>query len=738
MMVTESVYPKYLDFGKLPAGVQSVPKWVHLCNYQTGAALDVEDWGINDHFISRRPLLQALNPANSNHIKTNAPASGNSRYILSHGDYVFEANSSSGLGVFVIDSAGSAEEVSRRAGITATANMHHDGRFLYVPTADGLFVIKIDPFGNLLIKDLIKPNAVTITGVSGYGDYVALVDSVGVTIVSTDHNGTITQVDSGTLANCVGVTCRDGEVYAIVTGTKKLHTYLIDAAGKLTAKDDYAFAVAPENITCDDDYIYVNLTSDALNSVTYDRNSDTLTVEDTVTLPWTTCYQLFFDGGYLNACLGPFIQSYSVDRANGTLAEMIRISTLSDELLVDGNMEAGPGVEKLVDGNMEAAGTGAYIVGNSATLTKESPGYSGSQCLRVAYNGVNYPYTIQIVFTIGRTYNITGWARGDGVKYPYINISGGMGTVWAGTSSTSWQAININVAPAGTNISLLVFTSAAGYAEFDDISIKETCPDWTPGNSAKLTKESPGYSGLQCLRVAYTSVNNPYARRDPTVATRVYHVTGWARGDGTRIPSIQDGSASFWTGVASSSWQFFNFTFTATGADLWFQTLAIGAGYTEWDDISVKEYESDIRNLWTDGEVVYTGEYGEGIGVYDYDESRQRFPVYYTPLGYGEHNGDMTVQGQVISLKGESPSDYDPYIIPNSDSITLKADTRWDKIAFDFFNNFDRVEDVKAANPLIPSEIKARSFVPRGTIVYRPLDSATEQSSIGAANWRRQ
>ena len=160
--------------------------------------------------------------------------------------------------------------------------------------------------------------------------------------------------------------------------------------------------------------------------------------------------------------------------------------------------------------------------------------------------------------------------------------------------------------------------------------------------------------------------------------------------------------------------------------------------YVEFDDVSIKEYESDIRNLWTDGEIIYTGEYAEGVGVYDFDESRQRFPVYYAPLGYGEHNGDMSVQGVTIGLNGESPSDFDPYIIPNSESITLKADMRWDKIAFHFFGNFDRVEDVKAANPLIPLEIKARSFVPRGTIVYKPVDSATDQSSIGAANWRRQ
>ena len=872
-MVDVSVYPRSLNFGRVPAGVQSVPKWVHLCNYQTGQSLEVDDWGIKDHFISRRPLLQTLNPASNNHIKTNSPASGNSKYILSHGDYVFEANSSTGIGVFLIDSAGSTEEVSRLAGVTATAQMYHDGRFLFVPTADGLFVLKVDPFGNLLIKDFIKPNAVTITGVHGCGDYVLCVDSVGVTVLSVDHNGEITQIDSQTLANCIGVSCREGEVFVIVTATSKLHAYIIDASGNLTFKKDYTFSFDPENITIDNDYIYVNLTNDDLNSITYDSVANTLTVEDTVSLPLTSCYQLFFDGGYVHAVLGNYIQSYSVDRTNGDLAEVMKINSFSSELLVDGDMEAGsgpeeltdgdmetgPGPEELTDGDMEAAGTSAYTAGNSATLSKVTgTPHGGLQSLRVSYNGVTNPYAYQTVMVAGRSFHVEGWARGDGSVAP--QVQNGATILWTGIVSSSWQNFSINCLAVAASARFYALATAGGNCDFDDVSIRETAPDWNPGGSALITKETgTPHGGSQSLRVSYTGTSYPYAEQSILVAGRSYHADGYARSDGVYTPRLREpGGTTHWSGTTDTNWQHFEVDFvaggsdialyagatgsgycdfdnisiketcpdwtpannplltketitpyegsqclriasTGTGSEIAYQTILtigkryritgaartigsggnaaavrdgtiawlwtgttnestwesfdeifvaqstsvrlynryVATGYVEFDAVSVKEITSDARSFWTDGETIYTAEDSLGIGVYDFNDSRERYPVYYTPLGYNEYNGRMSVHGYEIDLKGESPSDFDPYLVPNSESVTLEADRRWDKIAFDFFGNFDRVEDVKHANPLIPTEIKARSFVPRGAIVYKPTDAETEQNTIGAANWRR-
>lgn len=132
-----------------------------------------------------------------------------------------------------------------------------------------------------------------------------------------------------------------------------------------------------------------------------------------------------------------------------------------------------------VDWDMEESGVTNWTAGNNATLSKQTgTPHEGTQILRVAYNGTSDPYGYQNCTKLYNEYTITGWARGDGTAYPQIRI--GTINVWTGTTSTSWQEINITVlvgqsASHDTTIRLVAVTSTGStYCEFDDFEIFQT------------------------------------------------------------------------------------------------------------------------------------------------------------------------------------------------------------------------------------------------------------------------
>jgi len=141
-------------------------------------------------------------------------------------------------------------------------------------------------------------------------------------------------------------------------------------------------------------------------------------------------------------------------------------------------------VELVTDGDMEAAGTTAYTAAANAVLTKESgsPGGSGSQVLRMAHGGSNYPYAYQNIMTAESTYRVRGYARGDGTAKPSIRFYGT--DMWVGTTSTSWQEIDfVGIAPAGDPgwLSLRGVTTVLGtYVEFDDLTCQELTTNTEP------------------------------------------------------------------------------------------------------------------------------------------------------------------------------------------------------------------------------------------------------------------
>ena len=130
-------------------------------------------------------------------------------------------------------------------------------------------------------------------------------------------------------------------------------------------------------------------------------------------------------------------------------------------------------VNLLSDGAMEQFDTDQWTAGNAATLTKSTTTpYQGTQCLRITYGGVNSPYAGQTIFTVGKRYRISGAARGNGVYFPYVADTTGA-AMWIGTVSTSWQTFSIDVTLTQTQLRLFSSANAAGYVEFDNMSVVE-------------------------------------------------------------------------------------------------------------------------------------------------------------------------------------------------------------------------------------------------------------------------
>jgi hypothetical protein len=133
---------------------------------------------------------------------------------------------------------------------------------------------------------------------------------------------------------------------------------------------------------------------------------------------------------------------------------------------------AGMETNLLTDGDMENAATTPWTAVAGTTISKETTNpHGGTYCLRVG-NGVN-KYCQQTVgwTAAGKTYHITGWARGDGTGgVPKVLDSSGA-AIWTGTNSTDWQAINGTWTAVG--VPYLANATAGTYSEFDDLFAEE-------------------------------------------------------------------------------------------------------------------------------------------------------------------------------------------------------------------------------------------------------------------------
>jgi len=147
--------------------------------------------------------------------------------------------------------------------------------------------------------------------------------------------------------------------------------------------------------------------------------------------------------------------------------------------------------ELLVDGDMEADNITAWTAGANTTLSKETDSpYAGTRWLKILNTLTSNGSTHQTILTIGKEYCVTGWGRGDaGTGKPRLYQGGGVGLLWDGTNSTSWQYFNIRFVALSTSFLMQCgSTTSADFSGFDNVSVQEIgANDWKTDWAANVS-----------------------------------------------------------------------------------------------------------------------------------------------------------------------------------------------------------------------------------------------------------
>jgi hypothetical protein len=128
----------------------------------------------------------------------------------------------------------------------------------------------------------------------------------------------------------------------------------------------------------------------------------------------------------------------------------------------------------LPDGDMEAVDVLSWTVANLAVPTKQTASpHGGVRNLRVAYGGAGSPYVYQTLLTVGYTYRVSGWARGNNLQ-PGPAVYNAGTALWTGTASPIWQYFDVTFVATATTLRLYSRgVDATDYAEYDDIFLEE-------------------------------------------------------------------------------------------------------------------------------------------------------------------------------------------------------------------------------------------------------------------------
>jgi len=132
--------------------------------------------------------------------------------------------------------------------------------------------------------------------------------------------------------------------------------------------------------------------------------------------------------------------------------------------------------EFLRDPDMEETGVESWLDVGAVTKTKETgTPYQGLQVLRLAAAGAGDVGVYQVAATTGLVagykYQVIGRARGDGTNIPRVDDTAG--TIWTGVAGTDWQEIKLDfIMGAGAGFYLMNAAAAAGYVEFDSMSVR--------------------------------------------------------------------------------------------------------------------------------------------------------------------------------------------------------------------------------------------------------------------------
>lgn len=118
-----------------------------------------------------------------------------------------------------------------------------------------------------------------------------------------------------------------------------------------------------------------------------------------------------------------------------------------------------------------------------------------------------------------------------------------------------------------------------------------TTTAWTAYAGALSKETASPHSGVRHLRITTETPGRVITRQPCLTAGRTYHITGWARSDGYKTPTVNLGAVS-WTGTASTDWQYIDFYKAAPDQYLYLADRAADdgyAGYLDFDDFTITD-----------------------------------------------------------------------------------------------------------------------------------------------------
>jgi len=360
---------------------------------------------------------------------------------------------------------------------------------------------------------------------------------------------------------------------------------------------------------------------------------------------------------------------------------------------------ADPG---LVNGGFEAGTTGWTPFTSTVLTAPTVDPYEGSAYLRVTDTSTT-GYAYQSVLIVGNRYATAGVGRGNGVN-SFPALGDGAANRVSGTTSTAWQSLAVDWSSGNARFqSSIGLSGGSGYVEFDALTLSNLsvaaieakgvglnrCNDgrveysgvtaWTAVNAATLTKEAgTPYEGTQCLRVAYSTTSNPYATQIILTTGHTYRIRGYARSDGSKTPVVYVGTGSIdWSGTTSTDWQAFDVTAVADNTTFALQSSGSGAGYVEFDDISVIDLDDPCGSIvqasataqsWVDpdtGWIRYDGAADNNasnlpVGAFDFLHDGRPWSLggvfKLTALSYQSLLGNMSTSSNFGALLGVDPT----------------------------------------------------------------------------------
>lgn len=135
-------------------------------------------------------------------------------------------------------------------------------------------------------------------------------------------------------------------------------------------------------------------------------------------------------------------------------------------------LSAEPTLEEnfLGDGRMENQYPGWRMLSGTGYVTKITDSYSGQYALRLTRESAS-AITARTVLYVGTDYRLTGVARSCGACVPRIYDSAYR---WIGTTSTSWQDIDITWTAGNATIRFYTYGgSPGGHTDWDDLILVE-------------------------------------------------------------------------------------------------------------------------------------------------------------------------------------------------------------------------------------------------------------------------